>query len=67
VYHTKLAQLNKPIYCWKVDGEEADETEGLRKMNIKETKGECMLQEEASTSTPPEFLEPLKIKYMYGG
>jgi hypothetical protein len=26
-----------------------------------------MLQEEASTSTPPEFLEPLKIKYMYGG
>ena len=60
-YYQDLTQLNKPIYCWKVDSKELDEDEDPHSIQIKETIGERVVQDEPFSNTMPKFREPLKV------
>jgi hypothetical protein len=39
-YHNNLAQLNQPVYRWKVDSTETEEDGEPRKLHIRETTGD---------------------------
>lgn len=57
-----MTKLNQPIYCWKIDGDNAQEEEDPMKLQINEIEGERVVQEEASSSAASKYTRPLKTK-----